>query len=433
MDNQHQHISQYIETFNFGGYGIGRTICNTKDGGYLIAGDTVQMEAVSGNFIYAPKYSRICVAKINSKFQLEWKKTFGDFDFYQCKAVVESYDGGFILTGWTNSKKGIFSEASDNLPTGLDESLSRNIFVIKISRYGSTEWIRMHPGDTATSVIETMDNEIVISGKTINFHDHIYLHRERKDLLFVSKFDEYGKLLFTEYFDTGSTVLGSYKSFIAETNNGDFILTGTIDVKQKNDENEVRWTSNLLILCLTKYFKIKWKKELGGEAQDFPDKILKTKNNEFAIVGGTISEKGLIKEVEKKGDYFFLLIDQNGQIKEYNTFDFKPFQVNINDMIESPQGNFTLVGFGKHEYASLDVTGWSAMIIKLDAKGNLIRSVYFGDDMDIKLCGIVNTNKNGFVCTGGSDWVQKSGYYNLQLMKMKEIFFLHFYFDEDQV
>jgi hypothetical protein len=53
--------------------------------------------------------------------------------------------------------------------------------------------------------------------------------------------------------------------------------------------------------------------------------------------------------------------------------------------------------------------------------------------MDIKLCGIVNTNNNSFVCTGGSDWHDKTGYYNLQLMKMKEIFILHFHFDEDQV
>lgn len=433
MDNQHQHISRYIVTLGFGGYGIGRTICNTKDGGYLIAGDTVQMEPVSDNFIYAPKYSRISVAKINSKFQLEWKKTFGDYDFYQCEAAVELSDGGFVLTGWTNSKSGIFSIKRENLPSDLNENLKKNIFVLKLSELGSIEWIKTHHGYTSTSVIETMDNEIVISGKTINFHDYFYLNREKKDLLFVTKFDAYGNLIFTEYFDTGSTLLGSYKSFLTEADNGDIIVTGTLDVEYENEDNEVRWTSNVLILCLTISGKIKWKKVLGGKAQDVPEKIIKTKNNEFVIVGATLSEESLIEGVEKKGNYFFLLFDENGQVKEYNTFDFEPFHVNIYDMIESTQGNFTLVGFSKHENESLDVTGWSALIVKLDSKGNLIRSIYFGDDMDIKLCGIVNTNSNGFVCTGGSDWDHKSGYYNLQLMKMKEIFFLHFYFDEDQV
>lgn len=440
MDNQHQHISRYIETLDFGGYGIGRTICNTKDGGYLLAGDTVQMEAVSDNFIYAPNYSRICVAKINNKFQIEWTKTFGDFDFYKCEAVVESRDGGFVLTGWTNSKNGIFSIDRENTPLDLDEyfnnNVLKNIFVLKISEFGSIDWVATHHGYTATSVIETMDNEIVISGKTNNLNDHFYFHRDLKELLFISKIDKYGSVKFTEYFDTGSTVFGSYKSYVTETNNGDFILVGTIDVSYKNEENEIRWTSNVLILCLTNTGKIRWKKELGGKAQDFPEKIIRTKNNEFAIVGGTISEESLIEGVEKKGNCFFLLIDENGQTLEYNTFDFKQDKVTcyvtFYDLVESPQGNFTIVGSYQGP-TDLDITGWSAFIAKLNSRGKLIKSISFGDDMDIKLCGIVNTNKNGFLCTGGSDWHQKYGYYNLQLMKMKEIYFLHFYFDEDQV
>lgn len=426
MENQHQHISKYLNFLDIDGFGTGRIICKTKDGGYLIVGDTFELEPVEDGYVFTLKYSKISVTKINKDYHVQWKRIYGDYAFYKCEAAVECRDGGFLLTGWTNSKKGSFSIPKPDQNVEGKNVLDKNVYILKISEFGSVEWIKTEHGYTITSVIETSDDGFAISGKTYNVNDHLYLNRKQKNLLFLSKYDAEKNLVFKEYFDVGSTMLGSYKTFVIESDNGNYLLTGTIDVQSKNKENESRWTSNILILCLTNEGHVKWKKELGGEAQDFPEKMIRTKNNEIAIVGGTLSEESLVDGVESRGDKFFLLIDEDGKIKQYKTFNIYSGGASIQDLTESDRGDFILVGFFNVSVLR------RAFIVKIDSGGELLKAVSFGEDMNIQLDSIIRIKDNGYLCTGGSDWQYKMGFNALEVAKLRKIFFLDFYFAEDQ-
>jgi hypothetical protein len=126
-----------------GGYSVQQTI---PDGGYIITGST----NIGGSNWYD-----VYLIKTDPSGDTLWTRTFGGSGFDQGRSVHQTSDGGYIIAGCQNC---ITSSA--------------DVYLIKTDSLGDTLWTRTYGGtdiDNGRSVQETQDGGYIITGRTSSF------------------------------------------------------------------------------------------------------------------------------------------------------------------------------------------------------------------------------------------------------------------------
>src|SRR5665213_612812 len=148
--------------FTYGGYSddIANSICQTSDGGYMVAGLTESHDDEVTNF---KGKSDFWVIKIDTSGVLQWQKTYGGSGDDGANSVIQTQDGGFLIAGFTDSPD------SDVVGLHLDYfgDTTMDYWVVKTNDTGAIEWQKCYGGayaDFATSVIQTHDGGYAVAG-----------------------------------------------------------------------------------------------------------------------------------------------------------------------------------------------------------------------------------------------------------------------------
>jgi len=175
----------------------GHDVQEISDGGFIVTGLTESFGA--GN-------SDIWLIKTNSQGLQQWAKTIGGGFSENGNSIQQTNDEGFIIAGYqstTNSVEG------------------RDFWLIKTDSMGDTLWTRRYglnnDRDEAYSVVQTTDGGYILTGFTG------WVITGHSDMLLI-KTDQNGDTLWTltyggQFFDDGSSV--------AETDDGNFIVAGS--------------------------------------------------------------------------------------------------------------------------------------------------------------------------------------------------------------
>lgn len=89
----------------------GQSIRQTIDGGYIVAGNT---ESSGGDVTVNYGGSDCWILKLDSSGLLEWEKTLGGSSYDYAQDIRQTADGGFILSGGTHSNNGDVAEQNGN-------------------------------------------------------------------------------------------------------------------------------------------------------------------------------------------------------------------------------------------------------------------------------------------------------------------------------
>jgi hypothetical protein len=101
------------------------------------------------------------VAEIAQNGSINWLRTFGGSYDDSVDSIIRTSDGGYILTGTSNSV---------DIP-GVTGSGLYDIYAVKIDSQGNLQWQNMYGGiydDDSSSVIQGQDGDYVIRGKFEN-------------------------------------------------------------------------------------------------------------------------------------------------------------------------------------------------------------------------------------------------------------------------
>jgi len=86
--------TQWRKTYGGAGIDKARSVQQTADGGYIVAGTTESFGAGSGDF---------WLVKTNSAGNMQWNKTYGGARWDMAESVQQTADGGYIVAGSTES------------------------------------------------------------------------------------------------------------------------------------------------------------------------------------------------------------------------------------------------------------------------------------------------------------------------------------------
>ncbi len=131
-----------------------KSINQTTDGGYIVAGSTYSNDGdVTGNHgVYD-----CWVVKLSPTGAIQWQKALGGTQTDNARSIIQTIDGGYIFAGSTESNDG---DVTGN--HGFED-----FWVVKLSPTGDIQWQRALGGtsyDSGFSIIQTNDGSYIVAG-----------------------------------------------------------------------------------------------------------------------------------------------------------------------------------------------------------------------------------------------------------------------------
>ena len=244
----------------FGGSGndSARSVANTADGGFFVAGVTYSNDGnVTGNHNPTGNFSDAWVIKVNATGNLVWEKAFGGSFTDQANSICATSDGGAVIAGWTNSNDGDVSGLHGTAGGAAD------FWVFKIDNTGALQWQKTFGGsrnDYANSVKQTRDGGFIVVGNT---------------------------------YSNDSDVAGNHDNSGA--------------------------TADVWAVKLDASGTLVWEKNYGGSLQDEANCVIQSADDDYVIVGSSWSNNGDVSRgsfipVNSNPDYWTLKIDSVGGV-----------------------------------------------------------------------------------------------------------------------
>jgi hypothetical protein len=304
----------------FGGdsHDRGESVKQTSDGGYIITGSTESYGA--GN-------RDVWLIKTDSNGNLVWDKTYGDSENDSGFEVIELSTGGYIIAGSTHIN---------------DPWYEADIWLIKTDSNGNKIWDKIIGGDgneVGSSVQEVDDGGFIITGQIsgIGFAD-----------LWLVKTDSEGEVLWDKRFDKYDHV--DMGNSVKQTADGGFIVGGSASSDGLN-------VYDAWLIKTDSDGNLEWDKTFGGNGHDLGNSVQQTIDGGY-ILGG-FEEKTLFKT-----DGLLIKTDSNGEKEWIKTYDKSRSDV-IYSVQQTTDGGYILSGYVS-SLLSADI--W---LIKTDSNGDV--------------------------------------------------------------
>lgn len=251
---------EWNRTYGGSGYECAYSVRQTIDGGYVVAGDTTSYGA--GNYDFY-------LIKTDGYGDMEWNKTYGGSDSDMCYCVRQTSDGGYVLCGLTYS----FTEWSVDM------------WIVKTDASGNPEWGRISgwwEWDIANSVQQTSDGGYIVAGW--RFSDYT----TREDFWLV-KLNQTGWLEWDKVYPRGPGE--EQAQSVVQTSDGGYILAGSLSHQPSTGD----WDFH--VVKTDGYGSMQWSKTFNRTTGDRAYSVVEIVGEGYAVAGKSGGDSWLIKIV----------------------------------------------------------------------------------------------------------------------------------------
>ena len=323
---------QWAYSYSVGSVGArANSIIQTNDGGYAIAGFKSPLITVDySNFSQGYSTSNYqavttCLLKINSTGSIQWTKYY-DYNGTDDAgiSVVQTNDGGYAIVGFTQPSNG-----------------TQDVYLVKTDSNGDLQWSKtygLNGNDCGMSIVKNNDGGYTIAGysQDPDTGDYSYL---------LFKTDSQGT-------QQWSNVYGGADSFansLLQTNDGGYALIGSTSYfgAGKDDFYLVKTNSE---------GELQWGTAYGGSNDDAGYSIVQT-NDGYAIAGYTSSFGENNTAVYSNG--YLIKTDSNGITQWSKVFGGNSTD-NVYSVIQLDDGSYAIAGdtrTGSYSTMELDFFG----------------------------------------------------------------------------
>ncbi|MEL6917213.1 MAG: hypothetical protein AAFO99_05725 [Bacteroidota bacterium] len=290
---------EWERSFGFSGHDHSYDVVQTTDGGFFFVGflDVTSSGGAGGEGKGASTrhgVGEFWGTKLDAEGNLEWRRFFGGTNNDRAYGVVQSNDGGLVITG--------SSESADFDISGSKGSY--DFWVIKVTSNGDLVWESSFGGsgiDKSYGISKTDDNSYVITGNTFSIDTDISKNNGESDIWLV-KITDSGELVWEKTF--GGLAFDAAQSVNLQQDGG-FVIAGNsksmdTDVTANSGENDV-W-----VIKTDKEGNLVWEKTFGGSGLDFGFDAIENRDKSIVLVGESGSTD--FPDIQSKGSSDLVVI-----------------------------------------------------------------------------------------------------------------------------
>ena len=309
---------------------FGRSLIQTADGGYVVAGYTESFGA--GDY-------DLFLVKLSATGWVEWARSIGGAgaegrSIWTHATIVQTDDGGFAVAGETES-----------FGSGYDDD---DFFLVKLSATGWIEWARTIGGthyEWAPTVVQTDDGGFAVAGGTGSFGTD--------GLLFV-KLSLSGALEWAKFIEGACGGDDDITISFVQTSDGGYVLASLIEEGFGND-------CDYIILKLSETGTLEWAKAIAQDEDDVVLSIIQASDGGYVIAGGYYSY-GTVED-----NLFLGKFSSTGNIKWAYTLGGTSTEL-CGGVIQTYDGGYAVSGLTESYTERGD--GSNVIVAKFDANGH---------------------------------------------------------------
>jgi Secretion system C-terminal sorting domain len=373
---------------SFGGsdYDGARSIQQSRDGGYIVAGTS---SSADGDLGATHGYDEFWVLKLDSSGAIQWKKFYGGSDLDVAFAIQQTSEGGFVVAGFTKSNDGDVSGYHGD----------RDAWILKLDSIGGIQWQKCLGGagwEEAWDIQQTIDGGYIVAGRSGTPDGDVTKNQGSLDYWVV-------KLNTTGQIEWQKSLGGSFLDIaysIRQTMDGGYIVAGESN-SPDGDVTNVHGSSDYWVVKLNFEGKIEWQKALGGTGIDRANNIRQTIDGGYVVIGQSRSNNGDVSGGHGGYDYWVVKLSEVGNVKWQRALGGSKEDYG-SDIRQTNDDGYVITG--QTQSTNGDVLyndgGADIWVVKLTVTGEIQWQKSLGGSQAEHGFSIQQTNDEGFILAG---------------------------------
>lgn len=309
----------------------GHSIRQTSDGGYIMNGMT---RSSDGDVMGYHGNTDAWAVKLDPAGALEWQRALGGSGGDEGYGVRQTADGGYILTGTSDSNDG---DATGNHGNG-------DVWVVKLDPVGAIEWQKQYggsSGDEGYDIRPTDDGGYIVAAETYSSDQDVTGNHGEFDF-WILKLDSVGNLVWQR-------ALGGSEEdvphVVQPTTDGGYAAVGVTWSPDGDVTNYHGPLGDFWLVKLDATGTLQWQKTMGGSSVDWPRSMEQTTDGGYIVQGYTFSNDGDVSGNHGQNDLWVVkLVGGTEWVAEHGAAGFTLSPNPARDQVHvAPEGRGTLV------------------------------------------------------------------------------------------
>jgi len=268
---------------------------------------------------------------------MQWNQTYGGSGRDDAYSVIQTSDGGYAISGWT-----------DSFGAGGPDA-----WLVKTDQIGNMQWNQTYGGGnwdySSEGLIQTNDGGYALAARTRSFGNY--------DLFWLIKTNSNGDLQWNKTFGgTGQDIATD----VVQTTDGGYALVGYS--QSFGPGPYAAW-----LIKTNSNGESQWNRTYGGVNTDIANSVVQTRDGGFLMAGRTDS-------FGAGGEDFWLIKTDSNGIAQWNQTYGGTDAETAGCAIQTSDGGYAISGWTR----SFGAGGYDFWLIKTDQAGNAYPSFKFG-------------------------------------------------------